>query len=115
MVRPGPAVLGRYQHAHEPEFSQLSQRLFREFLLAVPFSRVRREQMLRDIARRVAEEDLLFAEPHSITSLARQGSRPRARARSAKKDQDQPVDNSRFLSERTGDNRWSDNRRQTDR
>jgi hypothetical protein len=64
MVGAGPAIFGRHQHAHEAELAELGQRLLREFRLAIPLRRVRREQVPRDIARRVAQQDLFFGEAH---------------------------------------------------
>src|SRR5665213_109088 len=70
MVGAGPAIFGRHQRAHKPELAELGQCLFRKAGLAVPFRRVRREQVPCDIVRRVAQEDLLIGEPHSMTSSA---------------------------------------------
>src|SRR5580704_8954630 len=73
MVGSRPAVFGRHQHAHKAELAELGERLFWEFPLAIPVRRVWREQVLRDVARRIAQEDLLFGQPHSTTRKPRSG------------------------------------------
>src|ERR1700684_823275 len=70
LVGAGAAILGRHQGAHEAELAEFRQRLFGEPRLAVPFGRVRRQQVLRDVARRVEEQASLIGEPHPMTSSA---------------------------------------------
>ena len=68
MVGSGAAILLRHQHAHEAEPAELGQRLFRETRLAIPFRRMRREQALRDLPRRVTKQPLFLGQSHSLRS-----------------------------------------------
>ena len=66
MVGAGPAILRRHQHSHKAELAELSQRLLREPRLAVPFRRIRREQILRDITRGIAQQPLFLGQSHEV-------------------------------------------------
>ncbi len=68
MVGAGAAIFRRHQHAHEPELPQFGQRLLREARRTVPFGGMRRELLLRELPRRIAQQDLLFRELHRVTS-----------------------------------------------
>src|SRR6516165_621963 len=71
MVGAGATPLRRHQRAHEAELAEFGQRLFRELRLAIARGCAWRKQVLRDIARRIAQQGLFFGQPHSITLSAR--------------------------------------------
>ena len=60
IVEASTAQLLRHGHAKCAEFGQLSQRVSRKLMLAVPASGMRCELLLRKIAQRVADHLMLF-------------------------------------------------------
>ena len=69
MVGAGTTPFRRDQCAHKAELAELGQFTFREPRLAVALRRARRKQVLRDIARGIAQEDLFFGQAHRAILL----------------------------------------------
>ena len=69
MIGAGAAILFRHQHAEKPELAEFAERFPRKAGVAVPFRRVGREQVLRDVARGVAQQSLFLGEPHFVSLI----------------------------------------------
>src|SRR5215469_11475072 len=69
MIGARAAVFLRHEHPHKAELAQFGQRLRGEPRFAVPRRRLRRQQVLRHVARRIAQQDLLFGQAHDAALI----------------------------------------------